>query len=377
VATRALPASLQSPTRRLELPGTVAETAENGAGRRAAFMDQSSQGIEAPPSPSAPATNRLGESTSDKPRFNSGPLSPATAAGMPLGATPFDANLLHVRLPTAAPEDAAFPSNGAVAPSSLNGSARPAKAENGAAPTNGKTVPGTFDFMPALDYGDLASGAMPAHDTLGDFDATRLVGDFDLPDAGFETHVFSTAELIGDIQLDALSYPSVVSHVPEVPPVTFSSAPIADAPPEEPPAALPATPPAALPVATPPVALPAALQAPLDELAALVDVAFARLIGADGASLRQAGQQTVDPAVDAAIAAVLNTAIMEGQQLELGACNSLTVEAPAAALLLSPLPGGMCLAVQLTNPTRLGLLRRQVRKPLAALRALLVEAGVS
>jgi hypothetical protein len=68
---------------------------------------------------------------------------------------------------------------------------------------------------------------------------------------------------------------------------------------------------------------------------------------------------------------------MEGQQLELGACGSLSVEAPAAALLLSPLPGGACLAVLLSNPTRLGLLRRQVRKPLAALRAILTEHGLS
>lgn len=373
--TRELPPSHQGPTHRLELPGTVArEDPAAGMGRHGASLDLHSllRG-ETPatrPSAAAPTAGASSAGAPARPRFTSGPLSPA-ADGAPAGAVPFDPNLLHVRPPVqpSMSAESARP-NGAksLPPLPANGAA-PAPNDTARAasdvPGSGNGHAGSSDFVTALSYGALSAERerVPLIDPLADFDATRLVGDFDLPDTGFETHVFSTTELLGDAPLGTMSYPSVVGAMPDTAPVSFDSGPLSEP--------VPATP------AAFPVAVLAQLQPPIDELAALLDVSFVRLIGAGGTSLLAGGTHEASPPADRAIAALLTTAIMEGQQLDLGACSTLSVEAPAAALLLSPLPGGLCLAVLLGNPTRLGLLRRQVRKPLAALRATLVEHGLS
>ena len=113
------------------------------------------------------------------------------------------------------------------------------------------------------------------------------------------------------------------------------------------------------------------------EVAEMQDVIFARLLTRDGEALLTAGADNGDVRIDEHIAGMLGNAIMEVQQIDLGECSSLAVEAPSAALLLSPLPGGVCLAVLLGNPARLGLMRRQIRKALTELHEVLSESSVS
>lgn len=296
---------------------------------------------DALPQPVAPLTK------APTAKFVTGPLSPLVERGAPLGAVPFDPNLLRVtELPAAMRPEAP------IGPAQYGG----ADAERVAAPAS------------ALD-----------------FDATRIMDDFDLPDAGFETHVFSTSELI---ESESLGFPSFT------PPITadeqrtikdasfgMSSTPEAQAF-----ASLEAAlPPLGAPLSAPPSAGTRLrldqmdrLQPVLDELAGCADVQAVVLLAKDGEPLASAGKQPVDVVrASHALVELARSAIMEAQQLDLGACSAFVVEAPAAALLLSPLPGGACLVVLLSNPARLGLLRRQVRAALGSVRSVVSESSVS
>ena len=271
-------------------------------------------------------------------KFMTGPLSPLVERGAPLGAVPFDPNLLRISEPLMG------------APEGLGGPAQYGGAAERVAAT-----------APALD-----------------FDATRIMDDFDLPDTGFETHVFSTSELI---ESESLGFPS---FTPPITPdeqrnLSGASFPSLDAALPSLDALLPPQPDTA-PVAgrrLRPDQLER-LQPVLDEIATGADVMAVALLAKDGEPLAGAGRQPVDiMRASATLVDMLQTAIMEAQQLDLGVCSAFVVEAPAAALLLSPLPGGACLAVLLGNPARLGLLRRHVRTVLGSVRAVVAESSVS
>lgn len=286
--------------------------------------------------PAAPVGAGAFAESSRKPSFTTGPLPPAIDQGTPLGAVPFDPNLLLVREPL------------------------PTRTEPPKVPTGG--LGAAPEFGGPASYEPAGGERVAANGRLLDIDATRLVEDFDLPDTGFETHVFSTAELV---EGESLSFPAFPSAMPPIEAASGSF-----------PAPAPAAPArsAASPFSPPQQEQARALIA---ELAGLIDVAFARLIGSDGSVILSGGQDTGDAALDGHIASLVKMADLEMQQLEFGTWQTLSLESGGAALLLSPVHAGVSLAVLLSNPTRLGLLRRQVRKPLAGLRTLLTESGVS
>jgi predicted regulator of Ras-like GTPase activity (Roadblock/LC7/MglB family) len=196
-----------------------------------------------------------------------------------------------------------------------------------------------------------------------------LVEDFDLPDTGFETHVFSTAELVEGESLGFPSFPAAMPSAPE-PPLPPPPAPAVVTPIR---AAMPAMGSA---VGLSPLQEDQA-QGHIAELAELVDVIFARLIGADGSVILSAGDDSGDAALGSHLASLVETAAMEVQQLDLGDWQSVSVESAGVALLIAPVNTSASVAVLLRNPTRLGLLRRQIRKPLSGLRSLLAESSVS
>jgi len=257
-----------------------------------------------------------------------------------MGAVPFDPNLLRVREPV------------------------PVKIEPPRVAASSFGAPS--EFSGPASYESAGGERIASNGRLLDLDATRLVEDFDLPDTGFETHVFSTAELV---EGEPLGFPSFPGEMPAIePPPT----------PEPPPSAPIRT---AGPATNTALALSSLqedqVRGHVAELAGLVDVIFARLIGSDGSVILSTAADEGDTPLDSDIASLVKMAAMEVQQLDLGEWQTLSVEAAGAALLLSPVHAHASLAVLLGNPTRLGLLRRQVRKPLAGLRTILAESSVS
>ncbi len=364
-----------------------------------------------------------GSNPRPKPQFTTGPLPPAPQQSGPLGAVPFDAGMLKVVDPRVYRGEAAAPS----------GSVPPVTDGRGSVPP---MYPGTI-------------GRVPADRMASDLDATRLVEDFDLPDTGFETHVFSTTELIdGDFQLNlatdgmASSLPldlvggDTTERLPE-PPFDDRQGPTAshgvrafDAPtwPQDAAQAPTSSPAAAGGQPVPDLALteaeamasalesmpgdtetivlgseteiaPGALDdgpasspwpamhiSPLQEtrahdlmrdLAGSSDVVFVRLVAPQGTALAAQGAENGDLTLDACIAGAMQAARDEAGQQEFGEPIYLAVESDKAALLVAPVHEGAVLAIYVSNPARLGLLRRQVRKPVLGLRSLLMESRVS
>lgn len=337
------PAPLSAPpSKRLELPGRVAP-ARDGAvfGTPSLDIQAILRGEPAPPLGGSAAE----QTAPRKPNFATGPLSPSSVPANPWGADPFDRNNLQARdlAPTQPPPNAVYDLNG---------------------PAN---------------YADTGIERVAANGRLVDLDATRIVEDFDLPDTGFETHVFSTSELVNG---EAMTFPTSTSQAfppgqsfpvqPESIATAARSAFSGTPPPRTAPPPRMATRPSVLTVAGHEQARRMVI-----DVAEMQDVIFARLLTRDGEALLTAGADNGDVRIDEHIAGMLGTAIMEVQQIDLGECSSLAVEAPSAALLLSPLPGGVCLAVLLGNPARLGLMRRQIRKALTELHEVLSESSVS
>ena len=367
-----------------------------------------------------------------KPQFTTGPLPPVPQQSGPLGAVPFSAGLLRVidpriyrsRTGTLGGGPSAGAGNSALGPAAFQGSAARIEADR----------------------------------TMSDFDATRLVEDFDLPDTGFETHVFSTTELIDGEALLDLDLSGPESTVPldtiggdtterlagsifdersalsptahgvrsyEVPrfsadatyePVTVGSQEPATADRPAPDSAtLDADAITAIggdsetivfsdeaapsdDVASGPVQLHGTTQEPsqsrppsvhispiqqtraddiMRDLAAAADVVFVRLIAPQGVAMASQGAENGDPALDGYIANALQLAVRDTDGQGLGESHYLSIESAKAALLVAPVHEGVVLAVYMSNPARLGLLRRQVRKPVLSLRALLLESSVS
>lgn len=336
---------ISPPSKRLELPGRVAPASREGAGFGTPSLDIQAilRGEPAPPFGSS-ANGPAAEPTAPrKPNFATGPLPPSTVPGTSRGASPFDQDERRDIAPSQPPPNA------------------------------------VYDFDGPANYADTVTERVAANGRLVDLDATRIVEDFDLPDTGFETHVFSTSELVNS---DAMAFPPLPSQ-------TFLSGPSLPSQPESMATAVRSAFAMASPPRTPlppraaprPSVLSVAgheqARRMVVEVAEMQDVIFARLLTRDGEALVTAGADNGDVRIDEHIAAMLGTAIMEVQQIDLGECSSLAVEAPSAALLLSPLPGGVCLAVLLGNPARLGLMRRQLRRVLTELHEVLSESSVS
>ena len=116
-----------------------------------------------------------GANAKPKPQFTTGPLPPLPQQSGPLGAARFDAALLNVTDPHV-----------------FRGGSSAAKE---VAPAAARPGPG-----PA-SYAGTAARVNADRPTV-DFDSTSLIEDL-IPETGFETHVFSTTELIdGDVPLD-------------------------------------------------------------------------------------------------------------------------------------------------------------------------------
>jgi predicted regulator of Ras-like GTPase activity (Roadblock/LC7/MglB family) len=267
-------------------------------------------------------------------------------------------------------------------------------------------------------------------DTLGpDFDATRIVEDFDLPDTGFETHVFSTSELVDGepfeqlgldpaslettMPLDGNGSSTVDAALLGARPFGASLSPVddsadgddestsvvdgrqsalapdhADERAESADEGQPDTPQQA--VASPfdeihtvdavfelSASQEAGAHGMVRELASLGDVVFVKLVGPRGAALVSHGIETGDITIEQHITGIMNEASYEADAQELGETNVVALESDTAALLMAPIHAGVVLAVYVSNPARLGLLRRQVRKPIIGLRSLLLEPSVS
>jgi predicted regulator of Ras-like GTPase activity (Roadblock/LC7/MglB family) len=364
-----------------------------------------------------------------KPQFTTGPLPPVPQQSGPLGAVPFSAGLLRVIDPRVY--------------RSRTGSLEGVQSAGSA-------------LGPAAFQGSAAR--IESDRSMSDFDATRLVGDFDLPDTGFETHVFSTTELVDGEALLDLDLPGPESTVPldaiggdtterlddsifdeqsalsstahgvrsyEVPgfsaDATYESVTVGS---QEPATADVPAPDSVTPdvdaiaaiagnsetivfsdestpsddVVSGLAQLPGTTQEPgqarppsvhispiqqtraddiMRDLAAAADVVFVRLIAPQGVAMASQGAENGDPALDGYIANALQLALRDADGQGLGEPHYLSIESARAALLVAPVHEGVVLAVYMSNPARLGLLRRQVRKPVLSLRALLLESSVS
>lgn len=316
----------------------------------------------------------------DAPEFVPGP-QPALTGAMsssldedmaPVGAVPFSAELLHLTTPASAQLDAQALSDAL-----------------------GTTMPDVAPSPSTSPFAGVNSALAMFPDSAGPHSGPE-------DDQLSETHVFSTSDLYPTQmeEMDAsIEQPQVIEQYAPPPPrpQPIPSLPNPQPPNPQPPQSL--TPPSTQPpqrVAPPPNALPpipvpassgsqssllpmqeAQVRQLLDELANLPDVGFVKLLGPDGTVIVSADKSAADPATDEHIAVLIGFAIMEVQQLGLGDWTSMAVEAPGVALLLFPLSGGASLAILLSNPARLGLLRRQMRKPLAGLQEVLSSARAS
>ena len=153
---------------RNELPGIVADQGPPALDIRAILRGEAVPRGALPPSTSFGSDPAV---TAFKPGLSTGPLPPIAITG-PVGGVRFDPGLLELRALKPDPE---------VGSSRLSIPSSPAKQWAGSAET-----------------GSAASEI--------EFDAGKLMDDFDLPDAGFETHVFSTAELVDDEAIPILPW---------------------------------------------------------------------------------------------------------------------------------------------------------------------------
>jgi len=349
------------PAHRRELPGAVAGQSMTGSLNAPALDIRAILRGEAAPRGSLPPSANFGADSAlnaFKPSLNTGPLPAVTMGGL-VGAVPFDPGLLELRALKPDPEagSARLSTSGAV------GQPRPGDAES-------RFAKSTIDF-----------------------DATKLMEDFDLPGAGFETHVFSTAELVDD---DApppspsgrLAQPGGESSLP-----TFSI-PIAEYPADpgqarEPhrdnpdfgayrgsidpePGTMPLT---DLTYLTPEHEERAGQE--LEGVAQLADVLFVKLMAADGSVMLERGAESGDSRTNQHLATLITVAGLEADRCALGSVAGITLESSEAVLVLSSLSNGAVLAVLLGNPARLGMLRRNLKRPLGSLRGLLLESSVS
>jgi predicted regulator of Ras-like GTPase activity (Roadblock/LC7/MglB family) len=225
-----------------------------------------------------------------------------------------------------------------------------------------------------------------------EFDAGKLMDDFDLPDAGFETHVFSTAELVDD---EAIPHPPLgrmTQFGNDAPQSAFSipiteyqsdreysresnsdSAPFGDyldSGEQE----LGTMPLADLLYLTSEQEARARRQ--LEEVSLIADVIFVKLMAGDGSVMLEAGMESGDSRTNQHLAGLIAVADLETDRRALGSVSGITLESPEGVLVLSPLHGGAVLATLLGNPARLGTLRRQLKKPVGSLRGLLMESSV-
>jgi predicted regulator of Ras-like GTPase activity (Roadblock/LC7/MglB family) len=339
--------------RRAELPGAVAGQSTTGGLNAPALDIRAILRGEAGPMGTLPPSTGFGSDpaiNAFKPSLHTGPLPAVTLAG-PVGAVPFDSRLLELR---------------ALKPDPNVGSARSS--------TSGVV-------------------GQPRSDSAIAFDAAKLMDDFDLPDAGFETHVFSTAELVDDeaaptSPYDRLSQPSGESSLPtfSIPIAEYqadpgqgrelhpASAPYGDyqgsVEPE-----LGTTPLADLTYLTPEQEGRAGQE--LDGVAQLAEVLFVKLMAADGSVMLERGVESGDSRTNQHLAALITVAGLEMDRCALGSVTGITLESSEGVLVLSSLGNGAVLAVLLGNPARLGMLRRQLKRPVGSLRSLLMESSVS
>jgi predicted regulator of Ras-like GTPase activity (Roadblock/LC7/MglB family) len=322
-----------APARRPELPGAVAASAASDASAAQSLDIRAILRGESVPRGLPGTVADLGGpavAQTPKPNYTTGPLPPPAEQGTPLGAVPFNANLLQVRAPMVERQDP------------RHGEPHDTIGRLGLEGAGLASYEGTTDRIQA-------SGTVP------DFDATRIVEDFDLPDTGFETHVFSTAELVDveDLGLQSFDARDTTINLPEDLdlPVRQSSA-----------------------------------MSPLQEsrahdlvaeLVGLADVVFVKLVAPDGTGLLSAGVENGDAHIESNIAALFAASRKGASGQGLGETGTVALESERAALLISPVHAGTVLAVLVNNPSRLGLLRRQVRKPIVGLRSLLMESSVS
>jgi predicted regulator of Ras-like GTPase activity (Roadblock/LC7/MglB family) len=208
-------------------------------------------------------------------------------------------------------------------------------------------------------YDDAVREREPALGLATDFDATRIVEDFDLPVEGFETHVFSTAEL-GERSTAELGDPGV--------PYMATDGSISYGPASHPRSELVSADGYASLAST----LDSRAHDLLSELVGLDDVVFAKLIGPKGETLVTAGDESADRDLGSDIAAIMAAAGKEVRDQGFGETSTVALESTKAALLISPVHAGSVLVVLVSNPARLGVLRRQVRKPITGLRSLLM-----
>ena len=358
--------------RRNELPGSVASSSQAGHLPPPALDIRAILRGEAGPLGALPPSTSFGSdpaASTLKPKLATGPLPPLGPAA-PLGAAAFNSGLLELRMlkpdPEAASSRLSIPS---------------------AYPASGRLISDPGQFSRPL-------AAEPAVD----LDATRLMDDFDLPDAGFETHVFSTAELVDDDAILPSGYNQVIPPRVDAANSTFSI-PITEYPAE--PQAAPEPKPSdqahlgtsALreyssfdeeDLGTIPLSDLTYLSLAQEDLARQMvhevaeqpDVLFVKLMAADGSVLLESGAEAGEGRTNRQLAEVIAVATLEAHQRDLGELAGITVESGLGVLVLSPIHNGAVLAVLLGNPARLGMLRRQVKKPVGSLRTLLMESSV-
>jgi predicted regulator of Ras-like GTPase activity (Roadblock/LC7/MglB family) len=287
------------------------------------------------------------KSTEDPAALAAAP-SVADDDAIPLGAVPFTTDLLKLRVPASAQLDA-------------------------------DALASALGTGPL--YGDQPSGAVSLDRASTPLAHSHGVAPVPLPldpegNQLSETQVFATSDLY---PMHVEEVEASIEQMPLAQELHLSTSPHIVAPP-------PAPPSATVKYATPPVTNRQGTLTPeqaaqarqlLQELASLPDVGFVKLLGSDGTVMASSTKEITDSTVDEHIAVLIGFAIMEVGQLGLGEWTSMAVEAPGMALLLSPLSGGASLAILLSNPARLGLLRRQLRKPLSGLQEVLSGARVS
>ncbi|MGH2390488.1 MAG: hypothetical protein ACRDIE_19990 [Chloroflexota bacterium] len=352
-------ASTGSP-RRHELPGAVAGR-PGTAGQNAPALDiRAILRGEVVPRGALPPSGSIGAdpaANAFKPNLNTGPLPAVVLAG-PVGAVRFDAGLLELRVLKPDPDAG----SSRLHVQGVSGQQRPGAGESG-------------------------SSAAKI-----DFDAGKLMDDFDLPDAGFETHVFSTAELVDDEAVPSspiarMSSPGGSSPTTFSIPITeyqtdpasdrgsrLDSAPFGDYQSSED-QELGTSPLADLTYLTP--GQEGRARQELEDIAQLSDVLFAKLMAADGSVMLEAGAEGGDSRTNRNLAALIAVVGLEVDRCALGSASGITLESPEGALVCSPLCNGAVLAVLLGNPARLGMLRRQIKRPVGSLRSLLMESSVS
>ncbi len=340
--------------RRNELPGTVADQIPPALDIRAILRGEAVPRGGLPPSTSFGSDPGV---SAFKPGLSTGPLPPIAITG-PVGGVRFDPGLLELR---------------ALKPDPEAGSSR-------------LSIPGP----PAKQWAGAAEVSSTASEI--EFDAGKLMDDFDLPDAGFETHVFSTAELVDD---EAIPHPPLGRMTPfgsDTPQSAFS---------------IPITEYQADPgygreprsenndfgdyldsgeqeLGTMPLAdlmyltseQEARARRQLEEVSLIADVIFAKLMAGDGSVMLEAGMETGDSRTNQHLAGLIAVADLEADRRGLGSVSGITLESAEGVLLLSPLHSGAVLATLLGNPARLGTLRRQIKKPVGSLRSLLMEPSV-